>query len=512
VTSQELVGPIEYGELVGDQMPTYQWVPPYEQSAGAEAVELAASAGLILDPWQELALEVILALNRLGRRAIFEICIILSRQNGKGSVLEALELAWLFLFGEQLVTHSAHLFETSRLHFTRMMSLIEGVDDFDRRIWKVKEGRGAEEIILHGPPGSRRTERPSLKFMTRKGGAARGFTSGKIVLDEAMILDATMMSSALPTLATKPEAQVIYTGSAGFPTSTQLGLVRSRAYAKDPAVALLEWAAQRPVYDENGRLIAGDDPADPRTWARVNPSMGPPDHTTHVISQEYIRNEMGALGGPHSPFFWRERLGIGDYPVDDERWAVVSKDQWDGCLVPQSTASAWRVHAFDTDPVRDVTTMVVASWATVDGVRTEAVHLEVVARHRGSLWCAGVAAEHAAEVEGAIFVVLPSGAAAHLKGALAAKRLRVETPAMGVYAAHCEVMTQYIRGRKIAQIGQSSLRKALGGADKRTGVEGGWVWSRDVGTDQAPIVSGTLALWGLLSFPEVSEDEVGDVW
>lgn len=512
MTSQELVGPVEYAELVGSQVPTYQWIPPYHESVGAEAVELAATAGLYLDPWQELALEVLLALDKRGRRAIFEICIILSRQNGKGSVLEALELAWLFLFGEQLVTHSAHLFETSRLHFIRMMALIQDQEQFERRIFKVKEGRGAEEIILHGRPGARLTERPSLKFITRKGGQGRGFTSGKVVLDEAMILDASMVAGVIPTMATKPEAQVVYTGSAGFKTSTQLGLVRARGYRKDPAVALLEWAAQRPVYDEDGRQVGGDDPASPATWAKVNPNMGPPGHSGHVIGQDYIRNEMATLGGPESHYFWRERLGIGDYPVDEERWVVFSKGQWERCHVPESQPSAWRVHAFDTDPRLDVTTLVIASWAQVDGVATGAVHLEIAARHRGSLWCAGVAAEHAAEVPGAIFTVLAPSAAAHLKGALEAKRLRVEAPSMGAYAASCETLAQYVRAGLVSHLDQRPFRAAFGGGDKREGVEGGWVWDRETGAEAAPAVAGSLAMWALLAFPPVAEDEVGDVW
>jgi hypothetical protein len=323
-----------------------------------------------------------------------------------------------------------------------------------------------------------------------------------------------MMSSALPTLATKGESQVIYTGSAGFPTSTQLGLVRQRAYAHDPAVALLEWAAQRPVYDEAGRLVGGDDPTDPRTWARVNPSLGPPFSHDHVITQEYIGNEMGALGGPRSPHFWRERLGIGDYPIDDERWAVVAKQQWEDCLVADSQPAPWRVHAFDTDPLRDVTTMVVVSWSTVGGQRTDRVHVEVVARHRGSLWCAGIAAEHAAGMPAgaALFTVLPSGAAAHLKGALVRRGLRVEVPSMPAYAGACESLAQRIRGQRVAHLGQRSLRSALGGADKRAGVEGGWVWSRDVPSDQAPIVAATIGLWALETHPEVRADDVGDVW
>ena len=85
--------------------------PKARSSAGTEAVELAASAGLILDDWQRFALECALGEDRDGRWAAFEVGLVVPRQNGKGSILEARELAGLFLFGEQLILHSAHEFK-----------------------------------------------------------------------------------------------------------------------------------------------------------------------------------------------------------------------------------------------------------------------------------------------------------------------------------------------------------------------------------------------------------------
>ena len=77
-------------------------------SSGVEAAELAAAAGLFLDDWQRLALDVALGERADGRWAAFEVGLVVSRQNGKGSILEARELAGLFLFGGRLILHSAH--------------------------------------------------------------------------------------------------------------------------------------------------------------------------------------------------------------------------------------------------------------------------------------------------------------------------------------------------------------------------------------------------------------------
>src|SRR3954465_421045 len=121
------------GELSGAQRPRHLHVPDYVSSAGEEAVELARMAGLHLDPWQELVLVHSLGERPDGRWRGFEGGLVVSRQNGKGAILEAMELAGLFLLGERLVIHSAHQFDTSLEAFRRLLFLIEDNPDLDRR-------------------------------------------------------------------------------------------------------------------------------------------------------------------------------------------------------------------------------------------------------------------------------------------------------------------------------------------------------------------------------------------
>jgi hypothetical protein len=121
----------------GAQRPRVSHVPAGVSSAGVEAVELAASAGLVLDEWQAFVLESSLRERRVGdelKWSAFEVGLIVSRQNGKGSILEARELAGLFLFGEQLILHSAHEFKTAQEAFRRVLSLVENTDDLRKRV------------------------------------------------------------------------------------------------------------------------------------------------------------------------------------------------------------------------------------------------------------------------------------------------------------------------------------------------------------------------------------------
>ena len=78
--------------LLGDQEPRVCSLPPFDSDAsGRNAAKLAEVAGLSLDPWQRLVLEY--GLRRRGSKwASFETALIVARQNGKGAVLEALEL------------------------------------------------------------------------------------------------------------------------------------------------------------------------------------------------------------------------------------------------------------------------------------------------------------------------------------------------------------------------------------------------------------------------------------
>ncbi len=475
------------GVLLGSQTPTYLWVPEYETTAGLEVIEMAKSAGLILDPWQQLLIRHAFAEDALGAWLCFEIAIIVSRQNGKGSILEAVELAWLFLFGERLVIHSAHLFETSREHFLRISMLIQMNPDFDNRVAKMREGRGAEEIQLKD--GAR------LKFMTRKGGAGRGFTGDKTVMDEAMYLDAAMMAAGLPTMATRPNAQIWYTGSAGMKHSTQLGAVRRRAYARnDPSLMYAEWTAETRTEDDLGRPVTPDDRADPRTWAKVNPGYGPVG--VGRITDSYIRKELRTLGGPESVESGTERLGIGAWPEDDNAWSVISKARWEAALDAASTipGSARVSYGVDADPDRMIGT--ISAYAVrADGVG----HMETVWRGDGVAWIVDwfTDPQHPQRAKACAVVLLKGGAANGIIKPLQDAGLPVHCPTEPDYAQACADVHASLDERKdLVHIGQPSLTDAAGAARPYRSREGGWVWDRSVPADMSTIVAATLAKWG----------------
>ena len=134
-----------------------------------------------------------------------------------------------------------------------------------------------------------------------------------MILDEAYELGDEAMAALLPTLSARPNPQIWYTSTAGAADVVQLGRVRDRG--RDAAVTR-RWRSS------SGRPRTGDDPADPGCWAQANPGLG------IRITQEYVQRERAALS-PDA--FARERLSVGDYPVDGGAWDVIGQDAWQAC-------------------------------------------------------------------------------------------------------------------------------------------------------------------------------------
>jgi hypothetical protein len=83
--------------LLGDQRPRLWSAPLPASSEGDRVAALAEAVGLRLDDWERWVLEEGLGRDEGGQWTAFEKALIVSRQNGKGAILEALELAALFL-------------------------------------------------------------------------------------------------------------------------------------------------------------------------------------------------------------------------------------------------------------------------------------------------------------------------------------------------------------------------------------------------------------------------------
>lgn len=498
--------------LYGVQRPRVVTVPEFASSAGQEAVELAAVAGLKLDPWQQYALHVGLGEKADGSWSAFETAVNVPRQNGKGGIIEARELWGLFLGGEQLILHSAHEFKTSIEAFRRIESLIVNADDLRKRVSRVRRTTGEEAIELLS--GQR------LRFLARSGGSGRGFTGNTNIFDEAMILGDDAMGALMPTMAAVKDPQVWYFGSAGIGRlSMQLARLRHRALIAmesgrpDPSLAYLEWSIHPHTAECAQECADHDDPLTPSAVAKANPALG------YRLSLEHTERERLTMG---PEIFARERLGVGDYPSDvADAWRVIGEDAWRTLADGTSRPSDPVAFALDTTPERTHSAICVA------GRNGDAVHVEVVDHRPGTGWAAGRLAELVEKWKPCAVVIDEGGPAGSLIPAVR-KALAEDEDGPGLseeeiddlllipkarqVAAACGQFFDGVTEQTIVHLDQAPLSTALAGADKRP-IGDGWGWSRrGVSVDISPLVAATFAAWGLAERADVEPEGAPNLW
>ena len=436
--------------------------PEAAVSSGAvEAIELAASAGLILDEWQCFALDVALSERADGKWAAFEVGMIVPRQNGKGSILEARELAGLFLFGERLILHSAHEFKTAAEAFLRVKALVDNTDDLRRKVKQIRTSHGDEGIELLD--GAR------LRFVARSRGSGRGFSGDCVILDEAFNLGAEAMGALLPTLSAKPNPQIWYTSSAPMAGSVQLHAVRRRALAGgSPRLAFMEWSIDPDV----------DRVDDPGSWAKANPSFG------IRIGEEFVRAEIDAMPAPE---FARERLGVPD-PEPSVDPPLFPLADWNRLADPTSEFGGKVAFSVAVSPGAESAAIAMVGFRP-DGMP----HVELVDHRPGVDWLPARRAELDGKVRPKFWVRDPSGPAVELAGKFRDLRGREATEAATrLLSAVAEGSFRWLCDERLA----GALSTAVVGARRRDVGDGVWKWSR-VGSDVdiSTIEAMTWALW-----------------
>lgn len=467
--------------LLGAQRPSLLSVPEFSSSTGAEAVEVAALAGLTLDPWQEFVLHNALGERDNGHWAAFEVGVEVARQNGKGGILEARELAGLFVLGERLIIHSAHEFPTSLEAFRRLLDLIEGTPDFDSRVKRVSRAHGEEGIELK--TGQR------IRFRTRTKGGGRGFSADCLILDEAMVIPEAMHGALLPTLSARPNPQVWYTGSAVDQESMDNGLVFARVRERavkggDPSLAYFGWSA-----DAHDPERVGDAATLAETWARANPGLG------IRISLEHVEREQRSMD-PRT--FAVERLGVGDWPQPNAAGRDgIPIDAWNALKEPSSTIVGPVTFAFDVRPNRG-SSAICAAGLRADGLR----HVEVIDHRAGTGWVVDRLVSLVAAHPSGDVLFDAAGPASSLGVQAENAGVAVKSVKSAEHAQACGDLFDAVQQKSVRHLGTPELSAAVMGAVKRP-LGDAWAWSRKgSAVDISPLVAATLAAWGASNFHE----------
>ena len=402
-------------------------------------------------------------------------CVV-PRQNGKGSILEARQLAGLFVLNEPLQIHSAHEFKTAYEHFLRVRALIEDCPALSKHVKIIRKGAGEQGIELKN--GCR------LRFLTRSRSSGRGFSSDTIYLDEAFELDGATMGAILPTLIARENPSIWYTSSAPHKNSDVLRKVCERGRSGEGGrLYYAEWGNDADV-----------DPTDPEAWRRANPSLG------FLIDEDSIEMARSTLTAPE---FAREHLGVAEEPVAAAD-APIPLEVWDALTDGESMADDARGVrlALDISPDRQ--------WATfgIAGIRTDGLrHVAVRDRRQGTDWILD-RARVLSEGHGTPIIVAAGSPGAAFAEIFESNNVPFELMSTADYGAACGRLVDGTRGAAptIRHRGDPSIRLALAGVVTKLRADGEVVWSRrSTEIDITVLTAVTMAHGRLDTLPEATE-------
>jgi hypothetical protein len=455
-----------------------------DTSLGDEAIELAADAGLDLLDWQRDALRDMLALREDGRWAHFEFGLNVARQNGKGAVLEARELAILAGITEETFgVHSAHEFKTSDEHFHRVVALLENAGI---RIKKVRHASGQEGI--EAMDGRR------LRFVTRTKSGLRGFAGVDYLnLDEAMIINAASHSAMMPTLrasAAPRGPQLVYTGSAVDQETMDHGVVWTRirergTRGEDDALGYIEFSVDAEHPDD----LSDEQAADLEQWHVANPSLGV------LISEEHMEHRSM---DPRA--FAVELLGVGDWPATDgSADTLISPEEWADIVDENAKLLDPICIYYDISPERHS--------SIVAGGRSDGGQfmVEVIHSNAGTGWLVERLVKLYETHEVAEVGCDGFGPAAAIAKLVDEAGITVRRMDSSDYGKACGFFVDAVGEKTLRHLGQQELDHAVKGARARPLVDR-WAWSRTKSNiNISPLVAATLALWA------AHENDVGEV-
>ncbi|QBI98079.1 terminase [Mycobacterium phage Jamie19] len=484
--------------------PAYANFPAWTETLGPEVADLCEMAGYVPDPEQRLALDALFALGPDGfHPAMFEFCAICARQNLKTGALKMAALGWIYVVEVETITWSAHEMDTTREAFRDLVNLIENCPPLAARLADgptngIHRGNGNEMIEF--APSQACPNGQRIKFKARTSSGGRGLTGDKVILDEAFALKDDHIGSLMPTLSTRPEAQIVYGSSACRPESDVLRRIVARGRSTDPAqrkrLGYLEFCAPEGACEDDDCPHYVGYPGcamDKREYIQMaNPAAG------RRITWQYLEDERASMSPAE---FGRERLGWHDQPAVEDG-PLITRDMWDALADAESAP---------TDPVAFgvyVNKMQTAAAIGVAGYREDGlIHVGIVPAVRdrpelhtlpGTGWIPERTKELAEAWKPCATVIDGYSSAASQQTAIEEKGVEVVTTSASDMAKACNNFYAFVRDGKLRHQGGQLLATSVT-AGKPRDLADSWAWDRrDKNSDITQLVAVTLALHGLL--------------
>ena len=466
--------------VYGVQEPRFIHMPAHSVRNAAKATAMLCKAmGMPLDPWQVYALEAMMGIREDGSWAAQEYGLICARQNGKSAILEARELAGLFLFGETRIIHSAHNANTAKEAFDRMRGLVERTPWLMSEVSKILASPGQQAIVLKS--GAK------LTYSTRTKGGARGFSAPVVIFDEAQELTGEKLAAIVPVTSSFKNRQLIFTGTVLAGATVFRGILERGRGGMSDDLGYAEWSA--PEDSES------DDPVGIRM---ANPAIGyRPGLTVEYFLSDFERWRAAGEEGRYR----EERLSI--WPNQDLVGSVIPVDAWVAGL------SGWRPDPATSGGVVGVAVSFDRKYAVV-GIAVDSprgTYVECIAQtgdvgpdgvlRAGIDWVLPYLQGLQERRQPTAVVVDQAGPASTLVGAMQMMQLPVRVAGFQDWKAATNNFVDGVIQGSVEHSGQIQLTESAQGVQWRTVGENQVYDRKTSGVNVAPIEAVTLASWGL---------------
>lgn len=488
--------------LIGSQAPRLSVVPEGSPEFADQALEFVEWCGINLYPWQADLLRDTLLRNDEDMWSSREILGVVSRQNGKGTYLVALELIYIYLVGAKSIMHSAHFLDTAMDARDRLWDVIE--DHPGLMSWWEDEYSGTPRPVMgNGKDAVKFPNGAKIYYRTRTKKTGRGLSFELLIFDECFDLPNEVYAAMNNTTKARPNAQTVFISS---PVNIKehfhgdiFSAKRWAALDGAPGVLFKEWS-----------ITDDDDPHDPASWVKANPSLvdepRPGVQLDSVASESHAARTSEAL----LDSFLVETLGKGEWvPRDADAGVdftpIFDLDRWSACGV-------------STYPAKDIGYSCLGVDVTPDGEKVGVVSaLEVGDKYFLSVSPLDdfdrdevvASAARAVELNDPVGIVVdPSGQGSTVIQPLRSAGVDPEQASGSKVSIAYELMRRLFDEGRLLHDGDPRWSEALGVAVERS-KNGRFRALNRFSGDVTVLVAGSLALWGLTELsPRSPEVEV----
>lgn len=349
------------GEIrTGCQYPTQSYILPFEDSYGADAVDLYEESGREAMEWQENLVDAILAHDDAGIFMHIKFGYSVPRQNGKNEVITMVEV-WALEKGLK-VLHTAHRTDTAGAAYQRLEAVMRarGYSDKpegDEKKCKFNRTFGREAVIL--PGGG------EVTFRTRTGTGGLGTSYDILIIDEAQEYQDDHESALKYVIAAAPNPLTIMLGTPPTPQSSGTVFAKFRRdvlRGTQEASGWCEWSVESET-----------DVLDRDAWYMTNPSLG------LRLQERTIRSE----ASPDDQVdFNVQRLG---YWIQYSQKSVISKTEWKALQADKLPELSGKLH-IGIKYARDGSSVVMALGIKLDDGRVFVEVINRADRREGDAW------------------------------------------------------------------------------------------------------------------------------